>query len=65
MDTQIADLLNRMKLNNMASSASITTDSKPASTDKPADGGKLGDLMDDIENEFAELDELLKDVNLG
>ena len=65
MDAQIADLLNRMKLNNMASSPSVTSEAKPTTADKPADGGKLGDLMDDIENEFAELDELLKDVNLG
>ena len=64
MDAQIADLLNRMKRNNMGSSYSVTEEIK-TDTDKPADKGKLGDLIDDIENEFAELDELLKDVNLG
>ena len=65
MDDQISELLNRMKLNNMGSSLDkepIPKDDKPS---KSVEGGKLGDLMEDIENEFAELDELLKDVNLG
>ena len=53
-----------MKLNNMGSSHTVISEKKTA-TSKPTDGGKLGDLMEDIENEFAELDELLKDVNLG
>ena len=51
-----------MKLNNMGSS--IEKEPIPKDT-KSVTEGKLGDLMDDIENEFAELDELLKDVNLG
>ena len=51
-----------MKLNNMGSEKLEITDK---TTRETADNGKLGDLMDDIENEFAELDELLKDVNLG
>lgn len=38
---------------------------EPTTKGDAPDGGKLGDLMEDIENEFAELDELLKDVNLG
>ena len=63
MDAQIAELLNRMKLNNMETSQDKAP--LPDKNDaKAADGGKLGELMDDIENEFAELDELLKDVNL-
>lgn len=65
MDDQITELLNRMKLNNMGSSLEkepIPKDERPSTS---LEGGKLGDLMDDIENEFAELDELLKDVNLG
>ena len=53
-----------MKLNNMGSSHTVISEKK-TETSKPTDGGKLGDLMEDIENEFAELDELLKDVNLG
>ena len=53
-----------MKTNKMGSSNTVIPESEKTSS-KPADGGKLGDLMDDIENEFAELDELLKDVDLG
>ena len=66
MDDQITELLNRMKLNNMGSSLVQDPVLKGDKSSKSlAEGGKLGDLMEDIENEFAELDELLKDVNLG
>ena len=66
MDDQITELLNRMKLNNMGSSLEKEPILKgDKSSTSLTEGGKLGDLMEDIENEFAELDELLKDVNLG
>ena len=60
MDEQISDLLNRLKSNK--SGSDIET---PSNTKGTLKEGKLGNLMDDIENEFAELDELLNEVNLG
>ena len=66
MDDQITELLNRMKLNNMGSSLEKEPILKgDKSSSNLTEGGKLGELMEDIENEFAELDELLNDVNLG
>ena len=66
MDDQITELLNRMKLNNMGSSLEKEPVLKgDKSSSSLTEGGKLGELMEDIENEFAELDELLNDVNLG
>ena len=66
MDDQITELLNRMKLNNMGSSLEKEPILKgDKSSSSLTEGGKLGELMEDIENEFAELDELLNDVNLG
>lgn len=60
MDDKILALLDQIK-SNKTSEVPPREQSRTAKADK----GKLDDLMNDIDNEFAELDKLLQDANIG